>query len=260
MSYTSIILERDESIGKLIFNRPNVLNAYNKTLSHEIRSGMEELIKDETIRIIVLTGSGRAFMAGADIQMVHDWTNMENATQIKKSMDRMLNPNIFEDCPKPVIAAVNGLAFGMGCEIALACDYRIAAESAKFGQPEIKIGVIPGGGGTQRLLRLIGRSRALEMISTGEPISADEALRIGLLNKVVPDDNLLDEVKDFAGLLLNKSSIALSYCKKAIYEGENMTIREGLNYERELFCDVLLNSDAKEGTAAFLEKRNPVFK
>jgi len=260
MEYSSIILERDASIGKVTFNRPTVLNAYNKNISDEIAAGMAELTEDSAVRLIVITGAGRAFMAGADINMVNAWAGLGELDQIRASMGQMLNPNIFEDCPKPIIAAVNGLAFGMGCEIAIACDYRIAAASAMFGQPEIKIGVIPGGGGTQRLLHLVGRARALEIITTGEPISAEEAFRIGLVNRVVPDDKLWEEVDAFAMRLLSKSSVALQNCKKAIYQGENMKIRDGLDNERTLFCRTLLSEDAKEGTAAFIEKRKPLFK
>ena len=259
MEYRSIILERNASVGKLTFNRPEVLNAYNKSLSDEIASGLAELTADSSVRLIVITGAGRAFMAGADINMVNAWAELGDIDKIKASMGQMLNPNIFEDCPKPIIAAVNGLAFGMGCEIAIACDYRIATSSAMFGQPEIKIGVIPGGGGTQRLLHLVGRARALEMITTGDPISAEEAYRIGLVTKVVPDENFWVEVDAFSKRLLSKSPVALQYCKKAIYQGENMKIRDGLENERVLFCSSLLSDDAKEGTAAFLEKRKPVF-
>lgn len=260
MAGSSILLERYESIGKLTFNRPEVLNAYNKTLSDEIFAGINELAEDNTVRLIVITGSGRAFMAGADIHMVNAWAGMGEYGKIRASMDSMLNPNILQDCPKPIIAAVNGLAFGMGCEIAIACDYRIAAASAVFGQPEIKIGVIPGGGGTQRLLHLVGRARALEMITTGDSVSAEEAYRIGLVNRVVPDENLWEAVDCFAKQLLRKSSVALQYCKQAIYQGENMSIRDGLDNERSLFCRTLSSEDAKEGTAAFLEKRKPNFR
>ena len=260
MAYSSILLERNESIGKLTFNRPEVLNAYNKALSDEIFAGITELAEDSSVRLIVITGSGRAFMAGADIHMVNAWTSMGEYDKIRASMDAMLNPNILEDCPKPIVAAVNGLAFGMGCEIAIACDYRIAAATAMFGQPEIKIGVMPGGGGTQRLLHLVGRARALEMITTGDSVSAEEALRIGLVHRVVPDENLWEAVEGFAKQLLNKSSVALQYCKQAVYQGENMNIRDGLDNERSLFCRTLLSEDAKEGTAAFLEKRKPNFR
>ena len=260
MDYETIILERSGSVGKLKFNRPKVLNAYNRTLSDEIIGGFRELENDEAIRVIVLTGEGKAFMAGADINMVNEWADLGDAEKIRAHLEKMLNPNILEDSPKPTIAAINGLAFGMGCEIAMACDYRIATESAMFGQPEVKLGIIPGAGGSQRLMRLVGATRALEMISTGDPIDAKRAYEIGLLNRVVPDAKLWDEVEAFAGRLTDKSSVALDVCKKLVYRGGDMSLREGIEYERDHFCKILLTEDAGEGTQAFLEKRRPEFK
>ena len=260
MNYETIILDREGPVGKLVFNRADVLNAYNKVLSDEITHGFSALAKDEAIKVIVLTGAGKAFMAGADINMVNGWSALGDLQKIKEALDNMLNPNLFEDCPKPVIAAVNGLAFGMGCEIAMACDFRIAVQSAKFGQPEIKIGIIPGAGGTQRLARLIGATRAMELITIGEPITAEEAQRIGLINRVVPDDKLWEEVGAFVKRLVDKGAVALEFCKRAIHHGGQMPLRKGLEYDRERFCEVLLSEDAKEGTKAFLEKRKPQFK
>lgn len=259
MSYKTIVLERNGTMGKLIFNRPDVLNAYNQTVSGDILRGFKELAEDESVRVIVLTGAGRAFMAGADINMINAWSSLKDPKRIKTSLENMLTPNIFEDCPKPVIAAVNGFAFGMGCEIAMACDYRIAVESAKFGQPEIKIGLIPGAGGTQRLTRLIGITKALEMVTMGDAISAEEALDIGLLNRVVPDDKLWETVETFVKRLANLSPLSLALCKKAVLRGSQMPLREAVDYERDLFCDVLLTEDAQEGTKAFIEKRRPRF-
>ncbi len=158
------------------------------------------------------------------------------------------------------IAAINGLAFGMGCEIALACDVRIAVEGAKFALPEIKIGVVPGAGGTQRLPRIVGETHAMEMITTGDPIDASEAHRIGLVNQVVPKDHLWSSVETFAERLTDKSTAALDICKKLIYQGGNLSQRQGVKYERDRFCEVLLTEGAKEGTTAFLEKRKPKFK
>ncbi len=259
MSYETIVIERNGAMGKLIFNRPDVLNAYNQTVSGDIVRGFRELAEDETVRVIVLTGAGRAFMAGADINMINAWSDLKNSKKIKTSLENMFTPNILEDCPKPVIAAINGFAFGMGCEIAMACDYRIAVESAKFGQPEIKIGVIPGAGGTQRLTRLIGITKALEMVTMGDPISADEALHFGLLNRIVPDDKLWEAVEMFVKRLANLSPLSLALCKKAVLRGIQMPLRDAINYERDLFCDVLITDDAQEGTKAFVEKRKPLF-
>ena len=260
MSYQTIIIEQSGGIGKLKFNRPEVLNAYNKTLSDEIMQGFRALEEDDGVRVIVLTGEGKAFMAGADINMVNGWADLGDTGKIRADLEKMLNPNILEDSPKPTIAAINGLAFGMGCEIAMACDYRIAVESAKFGQPEIKLGIIPGAGGSQRLKRLVGETWALEMISTGDPIDARQAYGIGLVNRVVPDAELWDSVEAFAARLTDKSSGALDICKKLVYVGGGMSLREGIEYERDRFCEILLTEDAAEGTRAFLEKRRPDFK
>jgi len=259
MAYENILLERMGVIGKLTFNRPDVLNAYNKALSTDLTDGFIELAGDDSVRVIVLTGSGKAFMAGADINMVNEWSQLGDSRKIREALDRMFKPIIMEKCPKPTIAAVNGLAFGMGCEVAMACDFRISAESAKFGQPEIKIGIIPGAGGSQRLLRLVGCTKALEMITTGDPIDAQEALRIGLVNRVVPDEKLWDEVEAFASRLVDKGSVAIGVCKKAIYEGGEMPLRQGLDFEQDMFAEILLTEDAREGTNAFLEKRKPRF-
>jgi len=260
MLYDTIILEQKGFIGKLIFNRPEVLNAYNKTLSDEIIEGFNFLAQDNSVRVIVLTGAGKAFMAGADINMVNEWCRLGNTEAIRETLGKMFDPTILEDCPKPCIAAVNGLAFGMGCEIAMACDFRIASDNAKFGQPEINIGIIPGAGGTQRLIRLVGEAKALEMITTGDPVDAREAFQIGLVNKVVPTDKLWDEAEALASRLVEKGPIALHFCKRAVYQGGQMTLKKGLDYERKRFCEILLTQDAREGTDAFLQKRQPKFK
>jgi enoyl-CoA hydratase len=258
MPYETIILEKNGVIGKLTFNRPESLNAYSKTLSDEMTAGINELARDESVRVIVLTGAGRAFMAGADINMVNEWSKMGD--KAADALAKMFQTTLLEDCPKPSIAAVNGLAFGMGCEVSMACDFRIAVESAKFGQPEIKIGAIPGAGGTQRLLRLVGATKALEMITTGDPIDAHEAYRIGLVNKVVPNDKLWEEVEAFAGRLADKPQVALRTCKRLIYEGGDMPLKQALKFEVKCFAEVVTTEDAQEGTRAFLEKRKPQFK
>ena len=216
---------------------------------------------DDSIKVIVITGSGRAFMAGADIKMVNAWAKKADPSEIKAHLSSLFNPNILEDCPKPVIAAVNGIAFGMGFEIALACDYRIAIKRAKFALPEVKLGLVPGGGGSQRLLHIIGSTRALEMISLGEPIDAVEAHRIGLINSIAEDEKEMCEViTNFSKALMRKSPLSLAVCKRLIYHGGRLPVREGIEYEKEQFCEILLSEDAKEGTLAFLEKREPQFK
>lgn len=260
MHYKTLILEKAGGIGKLSFNRPEVLNAYNKPLALELIQAFNEFAGDQAVRVIAITGVGKAFMAGADIKMVHEWPEMESTDRIKNELSQLFNPNVLEDCPKPTIAAVNGLAFGMGCELALACDFRIAAANAKFALPEIKIGLIPGGGGSQRLLHLVGAARALEMIATGDPIDAQEAYRIGLVNQVVPPEGLWEAVQTLASRLMDKGAAALWACKKLIWEGGNLPPRQGIAYERDRFSEILLTEDAAEGTKAFLEKRKPVFR
>jgi len=261
MAYETIIVEIKDGVGKITFNRPEVLNAYNQTVSHELRRAFEELAADKNVRVIVFTGAGRAFMAGADINMVNNWAALKDSKAIQKGITdpKLLNLALFEACPKPVIAAINGLAFGMGCELLMACDFRIAVESAKFGQPEIKIGVIPGGGGTQRLTRLVGKTKSLEMNLIGEPITAEEGLRYGLLTRVVPDGKLWEEVEVFTKRLINLSAESLGLCKQAVLQGISMPLNDGIALEQELFSKVLLTDDAQEGTKAFLEKRKPRF-
>jgi enoyl-CoA hydratase len=260
MIYETLLVTRDGVIGKLSFNRPDVLNAYNKFVSNELMAALQELADDDTVKVIVITGEGRAFMAGADINMVSEWTTPGKQGQIHSSLEEMFTPNMLEDCPKPIIAAVNGFAFGMGCEIAMGCDFRIATTKTKFALPEIKLGILPGAGGSQRMLHLVGATRALEMISTGDPIDAAEAYRIGLVNDVVEPEALWTTVEAFAARLTDKSALALASCKKLIYQGGNLPPYKGIEYERGRFCQILLTEDAAEGTKAFLEKRKPIYK
>lgn len=260
MDDKTVLVETDGSIGKITFNRPTVLNAYNQDVSEKLIQAVDTLAADDAVRVIVITGAGKAFMAGADINMVNAWADQGDVDKIRAVLKKMFSTNMLEACPKPTIAAVNGLAFGMGCEIAMGCDYRIVADSAKFGLPEIKLGIIPGGGGCPRLLQLVGATRALEMISTGDPIDAAEAYRIGLVNQVVAPDALWGAVEKFVARLADKSAHALKIAKQMIYQGGNLPLYEGVEYERDRFSEILLTEDAAEGTRAFLEKRKPVFK
>ncbi|BBO81028.1 crotonase [Desulfosarcina ovata subsp. sediminis] len=248
------------AIGKLTFNRPEVLNAYNLSISETLTAGLETLIGADEVRVIVISGAGSAFMAGADINMLNDWNQSGDMERIRSSLETTFNPTMLEDCPKPTIAAVNGLAFGMGCEVAMGCDYRIASQDARFALPEIKLGIIPGGGGSQRLMRLVGATKALEMISTGDPIDAAEALRIGLVNQVAASDELENAIEAFASRLTGKSALALKVAKQLVHQGGNRSLYQGIEYERDCFCEILLSEDAAEGTRAFIEKRKPVFK
>jgi len=260
MDEKTVLMEVNGSIGKLTFNRPNVLNAYNQDVSETLIQGINALAADDSVRVIVITGTGKAFMAGADINMVNGWADQGDVSKIRASLKKMFTPNMLEMCPKPIIAAVNGLAFGMGCEIAMGCDYRIAASNAKFALPEIKLGILPGAGGSQRMLHLVGATRALEMITTGDPIDAAEAFRIGLVNQVVDGEALWEAVEAFAARLTDKSAHALKTAKQLIYQGGSLPLYDGVDYERDRFCEILLTEDAAEGTRAFLEKRKPVFK
>lgn len=260
MAFEKIKIEKRKNVGKIIFNRPEKLNAYDRNLSEELKQGVSDFCKDESVSVIVITGAGNAFMAGADIGMINGWIAEGEVKRIKKALSAMFNPNMLENCPKPTIAAVNGLAFGMGCEVAMACDFRIAASNAKFALPEIKLGLIPGGGGSQRLLRLVGATRALELIATGDPIDADEAYRIGLVNQVVESEDLWPAVDALTSRLTDKGALALQACKKLIYQGGDLPMYQAIDYERDIFSEILLTDDAAEGTMAFLEKRKAVFK
>ena len=260
MAYEEIIVEVKDSVGRIIFNRPKLLNAYNAKMSQEIIQAIEELTNDPEARVIVITGSGKAFMAGADINMLKTWTEAPGGKkEVADILSKFFSPTLFEKCPKPVIGAINGLAFGMGCEIALGCDIRIAAESAQFSQPEINLGIMTGAGGSQRLPRLIGPGKAMEMILTGGTMDAHDAYKYGLVNYVVPDEELEQAVADLIKRLLKKSDTALRLSKEAVVAGFNMGLHEGVAYELKLFASIFESEDAKEGVSAFLEKRKPTF-
>jgi enoyl-CoA hydratase len=253
MAFETIILEKEERTAILTFNRPDAMNALNNQTRAEFGQAIRELEQDDTISVLILTGSGKSFVAGSDIKEFNRTTpySAHNITRLGQ---------LVENFPKPVIAAVNGFCLGGGCEIAMGCDIIIASEKAKFGQPEINLGIIPGGGGTQRLQRAIGPYRAKEMIFTGDIIRAEEAERIGLVNRVVPMDELMRSVKEIAAKIASKSPAALRLAKTAINRGMQTNLESGLAYERELYSLSLSLEDKEEGVAAFLEKRKPEFK
>lgn len=260
MNYETLIVEVKDKVGRIVFNRPKVLNAYSEQMSKELIRAIDQLSKDPEVRVVVITGNGRAFMAGADVSMLEGWTEAPGGgEEVAEILSQYFSPSLLEKCPKPVIAAVNGLAFGMGCEVLLGCDIRIAAQSAQFGQPEIKLGIMTGAGGSQRLPRLVGAGKAMEMILTGDPIDADEALRYGLVNKVVPDDQLDEAVGELVGKLLRRSATALRLSKEAVITANTKGLYEGVAHELKLFSGIFETADAKEGVSAFLEKRKPVF-
>jgi enoyl-CoA hydratase len=260
MDYETLIVEVKDKVGRIVFNRPKVLNAYSEAMSKEFIRAVGELSEDPEARVVVITGSGRAFMAGADVSMLKGWVEAPGGgDEVAGILSQFFSPSLLEKCPKPVIAAVNGIAFGMGCEVLLGCDIRIAAQSAQFGQPEIKLGIMTGAGGSQRLPRLVGMGKAMEMILTGDPIDAEEALRYGLVNKVVPDDELHQAVDEIVGKLLKKSATALRLSKEAVIAAANKGLYEGVAHELKLFSGIFETADAKEGVSAFLEKRKPTF-
>jgi enoyl-CoA hydratase len=258
MEYKSILLTREEEIATITFNRPKVLNAMNSEVLGEIYDAVTICAKDGSVKALILTGAGdKAFVAGADISQMQNSTSVE-ILQLMELGHRTMR--LIETMPKPSIAAVNGFALGGGIEIALACDIRFAAENAVFGQPEILIGVIPGWGGTQRLPRLVGMGIAKEMILGGVQINARRAYEIGLVNKVLPADKLLEEAKKFAKKLAALPSFALKMAKNAINYGFDMSLDNSSLLEIGCIAQCFATEDQKEGMKAFLEKRKPNFK
>ncbi len=256
MKYQSILYEKNEGFVTLTINRPEVRNALTQALMEELGEAIEQAEKDDEVRVLIVTGAGdKSFVSGADIGEVgarNTLTELGSNSRIRRGVYARLEHSF-----KPSIAAVNGYAFGGGCELALACTLRIAADSARFGQPEINLGIMPGLGGTQRLARLVGKGRAMELILTGDPIDAQEALRIGLVNKVVPAAQLMAEAKALAKKLASKSPLALRAAKDAVDYGADMSLAAALEFENRLFAMLSGSADKAEGVAAFLEKRKP---
>ncbi len=258
MAFDNLLIERDGATAVVTINRPKVLNALNSRTLDELRHAILELQHDDEVRVVVITGAGeKSFVAGADINELAVQTptgGREHALKGQHVFD------VIENLGKPVIAAINGYALGGGCELAMACTLRLAADTATLGQPEISLGLIPGYAGTQRLSRLVGRGRAMELILVGAPISAAEAHRIGLVNRVIPSADLLTEARKLAAQLAAGAPIAMRYIISAVNKGSEMPFAEACQYEATLFGLVASTEDMKEGTAAFLEKRKPHFK
>lgn len=252
MAYESMLFEKEDNVAILTFNRPDARNAVNNQVRAEFAAAIEEIEADDEIRVMILTGNGKAFASGVDIKEFNK-TTPYHAHNLYRLGERV------EKLPKPVIAAVNGYCLGGGNEIAMGCDIIIASERAKFGQPEINIGIIPGGGATQRLPRLIGVCRAKELIFTGDIITAEEAFKLGLINRVVPEDQLMETAKEIARKIAVKSSAALKLAKQAINHGMQTNLETGLKYEYELYSLSLSLEDKAEGVNAFIEKRAPKF-
>lgn len=256
MPFQMIEIEQKEKVGIIRLNRPEALNALNRQLLRELDTAVKQLAEDSCVSVLVITGSGKAFVAGADISEMKDLGGDEGRKF------GMLGQKIFreiESMEKPVIAAVNGFALGGGCELAMSCDLRIASSKAKFGQPEVGLGITPGFAGTQRLPRLVGIAKAKELIYTGDMIDAIEAERIGLVNKVVEPELLMDEVLALANRIAEKAPLAVGYSKLAINRGIETDVDTGTQIEADLFGLCFASTDQKEGMGAFLEKRKPSF-
>ncbi|MCA1730034.1 MAG: enoyl-CoA hydratase/isomerase family protein [Actinobacteria bacterium] len=254
--YETLITSVEDSVGTITINRPDSRNSLNTQVLGDIRSALEEFKDDDRVGVVVFTGAGgKAFAAGADIEELREKTMFDALTSTMQAVYEEV-----ETFEKPTIAAVNGYALGGGCELAMACDIRLASENARFGQPEVTLAILPGAGGTQRLARLIGKGRALEMIMTGRLIDAEEALAAGLVSKVVPSEELKNAVEQTAGAILAKGPLAVRLAKVAVQAGYETDQRTGLLIERLAQAILFTSEDKREGTSAFLEKRDPEFK
>ncbi|GAA4282808.1 enoyl-CoA hydratase [Brevibacterium daeguense] len=252
--FETILVEKGEGYGIITLNRPKALNALNLQVLKDVTTAAAELDADDSVSAIILTGAERAFAAGADIK---EMQSLDFATAYKA--DWFAGWNRLGEVRKPIIAAVNGFALGGGCELAMMCDILLASTKAKFGQPEINLGVLPGMGGSQRLTRAIGKAKAMDLCLTGRMMDAEEAERSGLVARIVEHDELLDDAKKVAALIATKSQVASAMVKEAVNVAFETTLDQGLKYERRLFHASLATDDQKEGMAAFVEKRAPQF-
>ncbi|NLV16905.1 MAG: short-chain-enoyl-CoA hydratase [Syntrophomonadaceae bacterium] len=257
MEFNNLLLEKDGAIGIITMNRPKALNALNEETLVDLDQAVDLIAKDDEVKAVIITGNGNAFVAGADI------VAMQNNNGLQGKAFGTLGQGVFlkiEKLPKPVIAAINGFALGGGCELAMACDIRIASEKAKFGQPEVGLGIVPGFAGTQRLPKLVGAGMAKELIFTGDMIDAQKANQIGLVNRVVAPDELMEEAKKMARKIISNAPVAVRFAKQAINEGLELDVARGQLIEVDLLALCFATEDQKEGMKAFIEKRKPVFK
>jgi enoyl-CoA hydratase len=254
--YQTLRFEKRKRIGFVTVNRPEAMNALNPQVLEELHSLFQEIEKDSEVGVVILTGEGKAFVAGADISAMHQMSPKEGREMMKLGHRLM---NYMEEMEKPIVAAVNGFALGGGCELALACDFRIASEKAKFGQPEVNLGIIPGFGGTQRLPRLVGKAMGKRMIMTGETLNAERALAVGLCEEVVPHEELLKKAEELAETILGKAPLAIKAAKTAVNRGFDLDMISASALEIEMFTGPFASKDKQEGMGAFLEKRKAEF-
>ena len=255
MNFENVLVEKDGAVVVVTLNRPQALNALSYALVKDLSLAMQELDQDDEVRVIIVTGGEKVFAAGADIKVMADRGPFDERIQ-----ERLTYRDKINKITKPVIAAVSGFALGGGCELAMSCDIIIASETARFGQPEVNLGIIPGSGGTQRLTHLLGKHRAMELVLTGDAISATEAERLGLVNRIFPVELFLEEAKNIARKIAAKPVLAIKAAKEAVLKAANAPLDEGLDYERKSFYLLFASEDRSEGMRAFLEKRKPDFK
>jgi enoyl-CoA hydratase len=255
MDFKNVVVEKDGAVAVVTLNRPQQLNALSYDLVKDLCLAMEELDRDDDVRVMIVTGGEKVFAAGADIKEMAERGPFDERIQ-----ERLEYRDRINEIAKPVIAAVSGFALGGGCELAMSCDIVIASETARFGQPEVNLGIIPGSGGTQRLTRAVGKYRAMELVLGGEFLSAADAERFGLVNRVVPVELLLDEAKSMARKIASKPALAIKAAKEAVLKSANLSLDEGLEFERKSFYLLFASEDRAEGMKAFLEKRKPLFK
>jgi enoyl-CoA hydratase len=262
VSYETILLEKSGFAATITFNRPKVFNAYSEQMSQELKAAVDEVARDEAVRVLFLKGAGDNFLAGADINMLNAWSDVaknQGSPEVKRILDNHFSPTSLEELPIPVIALVDGMAWGMGSEIAIGADIRICTTRASFAQPEINLGIITGGGASQRLPRIVGTAKAMEMILTGKPISAQDADKWGLVSQVVEPEQLEEAGMKLAQVIAAKSPLMIKWAKECVHLMRDHDLLSGIQKELTRFSEAFTTEDSSEGTRAFLEKREARF-